>query len=118
MIYHLSLYFKQYAHIFNVLHYVSFRAIAALLSSLVFSFLFGNWFIEKSKLFFRSKARELTPDTHRANDGMPTGGGLFILSNVVFCSLLWANLGRLVVWLFLVCIICNGAVGFWDDWSK
>jgi phospho-N-acetylmuramoyl-pentapeptide-transferase len=118
MIYHLSLCFKQHAHLFNVIHYVSFRAIAALLTSLVFSFLFGNWFIEKSKLFFRSKARELTPDTHRAKDGMPTGGGLFILSNVVFCALLWANLSQVMVWLFLFCLIGNGAIGFWDDWCK
>jgi hypothetical protein len=55
MLYHLALCLKPYLSFLNVIHYVSFRAIAALLSTLAFSFLFGDWFIEKSKLFFVQK---------------------------------------------------------------
>ncbi len=118
MIYHLSHYLQSQVHALNVVHYVSFRALAALLTSLVISFIFGNYFIEKSKLFFRAKARELTPENHRAKDNMPTMGGIFILLNVFFSTLLWANLGKPVVWAMLLCLGSFGAIGFWDDWNK
>ncbi len=118
MLYHLAQHLALKAHIFNVIHYVSFRSIAALLTALIFSFLFGNWFIEKSKLFFRAKAREWTPQTHRAKDDMPTMGGIFIIAATLFSMLLWANWSKPQVWLMAVCIIGNGAIGFWDDWNK
>ena len=63
----------------NVIHYVSFRAIAGFLGSLLFSIIFGQWFINKSQIMFRSKAREYTPENHRKKDNMPTMGGIFIL---------------------------------------
>ena len=118
MLYHLGEYLTPVAHGFNVLHYVSFRAIAALLSSLLFSFVFGDWFIEKSKGLFRAKSREWTPENHRAKDDLPTMGGLFIIANVLITALLWANLGKGTVWLFLACLVGHGAIGFWDDWGK
>lgn len=118
MIYHLALYLKNSFSFFNLFHYVSFRAMAALLTSLVFSFMFGNWFITQSKLFFRSKARELTPENHRAKDDMPTMGGLFILATVLFSSLLWCNLYQPEVFLFLGCLVGFGFIGFLDDWYK
>lgn len=118
MLYHLSILFKQYFSWLNVLHYVSFRAMAAMLTSLIFSFAFGDWFIVASKRLFRSKAREWTPETHRAKDDMPTMGGLFILAAVFASCLLWCNLQSAYVWIFLFCLSGFGAIGFWDDWSK
>jgi phospho-N-acetylmuramoyl-pentapeptide-transferase len=91
---------------------------AALLTSLICSFIFGGSFIEKAKLFFRSKTRAWTPDTHRAKDNMPTMGGMFILSIVLFNSLLWCNLTKPYVWIFLGCLTSFGIIGFWDDWQK
>ena len=118
MIYHLSLYLKHIWSIFNVIHYVSVRAIASLLSALLLSLLFGTWFIGRSKIFFRAKTRLLTPEAHKAKDNMPTMGGLFILGVVVTNSLLWCNLSRPHVWIFLLCIIGFGAIGGTDDWYK
>ena len=118
MIYHLSYYLKHYWPFFNVVHYVSVRAVAALLSSLLGSLLFGDRFIGLSKRFFRSKAREFTPETHRAKDSMPTMGGVFILAIVTINTLLWCDLTRPQVWIFLFCILGFGALGFWDDWNK
>jgi len=118
VLYHLSLYLKQCVSCFNVIHYVSFRAIAALLSSLGFSFLLGEWFINKSKKLFRSKSREFTPESHRQKDNMPTMGGLFILTVVTINSLIWCDLTNPRVWIFLFGLISFGALGFWDDWSK
>lgn len=91
---------------------------AALLTSLLFSFMFGNWFIAQSRQFFRSKARELTPENHRAKDNMPTMGGLFILTTVFVSSLLWCNLYQPEVYIFLSCLAGFGIIGFLDDWYK
>jgi phospho-N-acetylmuramoyl-pentapeptide-transferase len=79
---------------------------------------FGNWFIEKSKQFFRAKARESTPERHKLKDDMPTMGGVFILGLVILNTLLWCDLTSPQVWVFLLCIICFGAIGAWDDWNK
>ncbi len=118
MLYHFSLYFKSTLSFFNVVHYVSFRTIAALLTSLLFSFAFGNWFISKSQQFFRTKAREWTPDSHKSKDNMPTMGGIFILTSVLFSSLLWCNLFHKEVFIFLFCLVGFGTIGFLDDWYK
>ena len=101
MLYHLALYFKQNISWLNVIHYVSFRAMAALLTSLLTSFIFGNYFIEKSKLFFRSAAREYTPEHHKLKNNMPTMGGIFILIIVMINSLLWCNLLHHEVFIML-----------------
>lgn len=118
MIYHLSLAFKHYLTWANAFHYVSFRAMAALLTSLSLSFLLGDRYIEASGRLFRSKAREWTPEAHRAKDNMPTMGGLFILATVFVSCLLWCNLTSAYVWIALFCLSGFGAIGFWDDWSK
>jgi phospho-N-acetylmuramoyl-pentapeptide-transferase len=118
MLYHLSFILKQHFGAFNVVHYVGFRAVAALLTVLVISLCFGGKFIETSKRLFRSKAREYTPENHRAKDDMPTMGGIFILFAVTLTTLLWCNLTVPEVWLLLACLIGFGIIGFWDDWSK
>jgi len=118
MLYHFSLYLKQYISLFNVVHYVSFRVMAALLSSLGLFLVLGPWFITQSKRFFRSKSREYTPKTHRVKDNMPTMGGLFILSVVAINVLLWTNLCDMRAWIFLLGILAFGVIGFFDDWSK
>ncbi len=100
------------------MHYVSVRAVASLLTSLLFSLIFGDAFIRLSQRFFRSKAREFTPESHKIKDSMPTMGGVFILATVLINSLLWCDLANLQIWIFLLCLIGFGMLGFWDDWNK
>lgn len=118
MIYHIALYLQPYFNCLNVVHYVSFRVMAALLTALFFSFIAGNWFIGRSRLWFRAQARANTPETHRAKDGMPTMGGLFILGVVVLTSALWCNWSKPAIGIFLACLCGFGCIGLWDDWSK
>jgi len=118
MFYYISHLLVPYWSVFHVVHYVSFRAIAALLSSIILSFWIGSWFIDKSKMFFRSKARKWTPERHKAKDDMPTMGGIFILMVVLINALLWSDLSNVQVWVFLGVLISFGAIGGWDDWSK
>lgn len=118
MIYHLAHYLQSTCSFFNLFHYVTVRSIGALLSSLFLAFLFGNRFIDFCQRNFRSKVREHTPDSHQTKNNTPTMGGLFILLIFFINSLLWNNLCDIKVWIFLLCMLGFGAIGFWDDWSK
>ncbi len=118
MFYHLSGHLKNSLSFINVFHYTSFRAIAALLTALFLALIFGGWFIGTWSGYFRSKAREYTPDSHKAKDDLPTMGGIFILFTVLATALLWADLANPLVWIFLLCLLGFGAIGFCDDWSK
>ncbi len=118
MLYHLAQLLQPHYGFLNVLHYVSVRAIGAFLSTLLVSFIFGNWFIRVSQKFFRSKAREWTPDTHLVKNDTPTMGGLFMIGVFLINALLWANLANIGVWLFIWCVVSFGAIGFFDDYLK
>lgn len=118
MIYHLATYFQDSVSFLNIFHYVSVRAIGALLTSLFFSFYFGNWFIEFCQRNFRSNVRDWTPESHQAKNNTPTMGGLFILFVFFINSLLWNNWCNVKVWIVLLCLLGFGAIGFWDDWNK
>jgi len=85
---------------------------------LFLSLTLGGRFIVTSRKWFRSKAREHTPENHRAKDDMPTMGGLFIIGMVTITTLLWCNLLNPQVWLLLACLVGFGAIGFVDDWQK
>lgn len=118
MIYHFSLYLKHYWPFFNVFHYVSVRAIAALLSSFGMFLWCGRLFLAISNRFFRSKVRSYTPQTHQIKNNLPTMGGVFILLIVGINIFLWSNLADPRVWTFLFTLFGFGAIGCWDDWEK
>ncbi|MFC1894571.1 phospho-N-acetylmuramoyl-pentapeptide-transferase [Candidatus Dependentiae bacterium] len=118
MLYHLSQILHSQYIVFNIFRYVSVRAIFALLTSILFSFLFGNWFIKKSSKKFKSKVREWIPETHTIKNNTPTMGGLFILMVFSINTFLWCNLTKFSVWIFLLCLVGFGLIGFLDDWKK
>jgi len=118
MIYHIAQALKPYLSGLNIVHYVSFRAIAALLTALTLSLLFGNWFIKKFRILFASKARPWAPESHKMKKNLPTMGGIFIIFIIVITALLWADLSNPLVWIFLLTLISFGSIGFWDDWYK
>lgn len=118
MLYYIAHNLKCNLQIFNVIHYVSVRSIASLLTALILSLIMGGWFIEKSKSLFRSKVRPLTPEHHKVKNDTPTMGGLLILLVVCMSIFLWNNLADIRVWVFLMTLLGSGAIGFWDDWSK
>ena len=49
---------------------------------------------------------------------MPTVGGVFILGVVIVTTLMWSNLTHPEVWIFLLCLVLFGLIGFYDDWFK
>jgi phospho-N-acetylmuramoyl-pentapeptide-transferase len=118
MIYHVAQSLKSNYSFFNLFHYVSVRSIGALLTSLFFAFLLGNWFIRFCQRNFRSKVREWTPETHQGKNNTPTMGGLFIISIFLINILLWNDLTKVNTWIFILCVMGFGLIGFLDDWFK
>src|SRR5215471_10480793 len=107
--------------VLNVFRYITFRAGGAVITALLFVFLFGPMIIEKLRLT-QGKGQPIRadgPPSHiLAKQGTPTMGGLMILSGLVVSTLLWANLANPYVWVVLLVTLGFGMVGFYDDYLK
>src|SRR5215510_10988212 len=104
----------------NVFRYITFRTGGAIMTALLFVFLFGPAMIDTLRLK-QGKGqpiREDGPATHFAKRGTPTMGGLMILSGITVATLLWANLANWYVWIVLAVTLSFGAIGFYDDYLK
>ena len=117
MIYYIAQLAKTAFPICNVVHYVSFRALAALVTALGVSLCLGPIFIAHSGEFFKSKARPYTPENHQKKN-MPTMGGIVMVLAVLVAMLLWSNLVKPQVWIAMLCMMSFAAIGCWDDVSK
>ena len=104
---------------FNLFRYVSFRVIAALVTSLFICLFLYPWFIRKlQERQIGQVIREEGPESHYSKAGTPTMGGVLILLSVVVSTLLWADLSNPFVGLILVITVGFGVVGFIDDAMK
>ncbi|WP_439529450.1 phospho-N-acetylmuramoyl-pentapeptide-transferase [Pannonibacter sp.] len=105
----------------NVFRYITFRTGAAIMTALVFVFLFGPKIIASLRLR-QGKGqpiREDGPQSHLlTKKGTPTMGGLMILSGMIVSTLLWADLRNPYVWIVLWVTIGFGLIGFYDDYLK
>ena len=107
--------------IFNVFRYQTTRTGAAVLTALLFVFLFGPRIISllKVKQGRGQPIRSDGPQRHIIEkQGTPTMGGLMILSGIFVSTLLWADLRNLYVWAVLFVTLGFGAIGFYDDFLK
>jgi phospho-N-acetylmuramoyl-pentapeptide-transferase len=104
----------------NVFRYITFRTGGAIMTALLFVFLFGPAIIDllRVKQGKGQPIREDGPATHFAKKGTPTMGGLMILSGVTVSTLLWANRANWYVWIVLFVTLSYGAIGFYDDYLK
>src|SRR2546430_17459164 len=107
--------------VFNVFRYLTVRTGGALMTALVFVFLFGPWIIDHLRLrqVKGQPIREDGPQSHLSTKrGTPTMGGLMILSGVTVATVLWANPANPYVWIVLGVTLAFGLVGFYDDYLK
>ena len=106
---------------FNIFRYITFRTGGALITALLFVFLFGPRIIRSLRIR-QGKAQPIRtdgPERHLlSKQGTPTMGGLMILSGVTFATLLWGNLQNPYVWVVLIVTLVYGAVGLYDDYLK
>jgi phospho-N-acetylmuramoyl-pentapeptide-transferase len=107
--------------IFNVFRYLTVRTGGALITALIFVFLFGPWIIDHLRLR-QGKGQPIRSDGPKshiiAKAGTPTMGGLMILCGIVVSTVLWANPRNPYVWIVLAVTLGFGLVGFYDDYLK
>lgn len=122
MLYNLvETYGLSHTTLLNLFRYITFRAGAACLTSLVLSLILGPYVIRWLKRIQREgqPIRALGPERHITEKaGTPTMGGALILCSLFISTLLWADLSNGFVWIVLMVTGIFGAVGFADDYRK
>lgn len=122
MLYYLSLltHTDQLAF-FRLFGYLSFRAMAAVVTALVIAFWINPMLIRwlKVKQGKGQPIRSDGPARHIVEKaGTPTMGGLLILIPWVGSTVLWASLSNRYVWIALMVTVVFGLLGFLDDYYK
>ncbi len=121
MLYHLFVPLANEYPIFHVFRYLTFRSGGAVLTALLFCFIFGPAIIRwLSRLQKRGQPiREDGPESHLVTKkGTPTMGGVMILTAVGVSTLLWADLRNSYIWTVLFVTFGMGTIGFLDDFLK
>ena len=119
MLYHLLFELREYASLFNVVRYITFRTAMATLSALLIVLLFGPWTIERlRRLKFGQQIRSDGPETHKAKAGTPTMGGILIVVGTLVPTLLWGDLTNRNIWILIFATLAFGGIGFADDYIK
>lgn len=106
--------------VLNVLRYPSFRIIAAAVTALLLSLVFGKRVIAWLRVWQHgvSNVREDTPEQHKKKAGTPSMGGLLIVGSLMGSVLLWGDLGSRLLWAAVFATLGFGLVGFSDDYFK
>src|SRR5271169_4612316 len=109
----------RFASPLRVFRYTTFRTAFASLTALFLCIALGPWLIAKLREFqIGQYIREEGPRSHQKKAGTPTMGGVLIVISIIVPTLLWADLREIYVWIALFALLCFGAIGFIDDYSK
>ena len=102
---------KDYSafHIFN---YISLRAVLAIITTLIISFVLSPWFIRKlGDYSFGQYVRTDGIEEHLKKTGTPTMGGGLILIAIIITTILWADLGNRYIWLLIIVTTAFALIG-------
>jgi phospho-N-acetylmuramoyl-pentapeptide-transferase len=103
----------------RIFNYVTFRAMMAGLTSMIFSFWIGPKVISYLvSLKFKESVRTDGPSTHASKSGTPTMGGLLILISFLISLLFWANWKNQTLILLVLITSSFSLLGFIDDYMK
>ncbi len=104
---------------FEVVRYITLRAIFAALTALVICLIVGPRLIAwLTAAKIGQSVREDGPQSHLVKQGTPTMGGAMIIVAVAFSTLIWSDLAVRQVWIVLFVTIGFGAIGWVDDYRK
>lgn len=121
MLYYLFDYLDQHFDLAGagVFKFISFRAVMAIVLSLVISMVFGNRFITRlQRLQVGESVRDLGLKGQLEKAGTPTMGGALIILCILIPVLLLTRLGNVYIVLLIVSTVWMGAIGFLDDYIK
>ena len=121
MLYYLFRFLENYhipgAHLWS---YISFRALLALILSLVISAWFGEHFIKwmkRRKLFETERDPSVDPFGVEKK-GVPTMGGIIIIVSLLVPVLLLGRMRNVYLILMVITTVWLGFLGFMDDYIK
>lgn len=121
MLYYLFRFLEQFnipgAHIWS---YISFRALLALILSLIISAWFGEKFIKWMKrrnISETARDRDIDP-FGETKKGVPTMGGIIIIVSILIPVLLLGRMRNIYLILMIVTTVWLGFLGFMDDYIK
>ncbi|ACF47267.1 MAG: phospho-N-acetylmuramoyl-pentapeptide-transferase [Prosthecochloris sp.] len=103
---------------FGVVEYITFRASAAAITSLLITIFVGPRLIAYLKRKYIEPIKEEAPPEHRKKKELPTMGGTLIIFSILVSGLLWSRFNDPYVWLILLAILWMGTIGFIDDYRK
>ncbi len=122
MLYHLSEWIETLGFDIpgmRLMHYLSFRAIFAFVTSLLIAFFAGGRIIDALRRHqIGETIRDLGLEGQMQKKGTPTMGGVIIIIALVGSALLVCRLDSIYTILLLVTTLWCGAIGFTDDYIK
>ena len=121
MLYHFLLPLARHYRLFNVLTYISFRAVGAAVTALLLSFIVGPIILRAlNRQSLHQVVREGTPDSHAGKGTTPTMGGLIILNSALISIVLWGrfSVSHPYLLIAIVMTVWMGVIGFLDDYLK
>ena len=104
---------------FNVLSYLTVRAVFAMMTALLITLVLGKWIISKLQHYQIGQViRNDGPETHLEKAGTPTMGGVLILFAFFTSVLIWGDWDNPFLWIVIVTALLFSAIGFIDDYLK
>ncbi len=103
----------------GVMQYISFRASASVILSLIITMVFGKKIIRLlQKKQIGEEIRNLGLEGQMQKKGTPTMGGVIIIASILVPTLLFARLDNIYTWLMIITTVWLGFIGFVDDYIK
>jgi phospho-N-acetylmuramoyl-pentapeptide-transferase len=103
----------------GVFQYISFRAGAAAVISLLITITFGKNLINYlRKKQVGEEIRNLGLEGQAQKKGTPTMGGIIIIAAILIPTLLFAQIHNVYVFLLIITTVWLGIIGFIDDYIK
>ena len=103
----------------GVFNYISSRAAAAVIASLIISMLIGKSIINYlQRRQIGETIRNLDLEGQYRKQGTPSMGGIIIIASIVIPVLLFAKLDNVYIILMLITTVWIGLIGFLDDYIK
>ncbi|MFT7466523.1 MAG: phospho-N-acetylmuramoyl-pentapeptide-transferase [Brevundimonas sp.] len=104
---------------FNVLSYLTVRAVFAMMTALLITLVLGKWIISKLQHYQIGQViREDGPETHLEKQGTPTMGGVLILFAFFISILIWGDWNNPFLWIVIATALLFSSIGFIDDYLK
>ena len=104
---------------FNVLSYLTVRAVFAMMTSLLITLVLGKWIISKLEQYEIGQViRDDGPETHEEKEGTPTMGGVLILFAFFTSMIIWGDWANPFLWIVIVTALLFSSIGFVDDYLK